>query len=202
MGMFDFIRCEMPLPEPAPPKGLELQTKDTPEQYLEPYRITADGRLVYEKRERVREGCDETSSNPVKRLGHLRTISTQDVEIPYHGDIGFCGSDSRTGERWDYTARFTEDRCVRIWLEEYQPPTRAPIEFVAAPGMSPADIIAGLKAAGFVFRPGHDTTEDARLDGPHEFVRDPDGGSITYRMWVPTPSLALPASAIEGGTEP
>ena len=44
MGMFDYLRCEYPLPDEAPVDG--WQTKDTPNQVLEKYVITRDGRLV------------------------------------------------------------------------------------------------------------------------------------------------------------
>ncbi len=40
MGMFDYLRCEYPLPDEAPVDG--WQTKDTPNQVLEKYVITRD----------------------------------------------------------------------------------------------------------------------------------------------------------------
>ncbi len=95
MGMFDHIRCRMPLPaEPAPPDVEWFQTKDTEAQHLERYTIEADGRLVHQR---------------------------ADVEVPYHGDIAFYEGDSKTGEWWEYVARFTDGRCVGIRLVEHKP---------------------------------------------------------------------------------
>lgn len=45
MGMFDYLRCEYPLPDAANVLGL-FQTKDTEEQGLELYVITKAGRLT------------------------------------------------------------------------------------------------------------------------------------------------------------
>lgn len=47
MGMYDYLRCEMPLPDPEV-QGEMFQTKDTPAQFLDTYVIRADGRLVNE----------------------------------------------------------------------------------------------------------------------------------------------------------
>jgi hypothetical protein len=50
MGMFDTIRCEYPLPAPpqlAGAQGLEYQTKDTPIQFFDNYKISADGFLYH-----------------------------------------------------------------------------------------------------------------------------------------------------------
>ncbi|MDR3485410.1 MAG: hypothetical protein P4M05_10955, partial [Bradyrhizobium sp.] len=58
MGLYDYIRCKMPLPEsPQPPKEEWMQTKDTAEQYLGKYTIEEDGRLIYHEipRERVED---------------------------------------------------------------------------------------------------------------------------------------------------
>lgn len=48
MGMFDCIRCEYPLPV-AGAQDYEYQTKDTPNQHMDTYTITADGRLLVEE---------------------------------------------------------------------------------------------------------------------------------------------------------
>ena len=48
MGLFDTVKCEYPLPDPAH-QDLEFQTKDF-ECLLDHYRITRDGRLVREAR--------------------------------------------------------------------------------------------------------------------------------------------------------
>lgn len=46
MGMFDYLKCEYPLPVEGA-NDLEYQTKDTPAQYMDIYTIRADGTLWY-----------------------------------------------------------------------------------------------------------------------------------------------------------
>jgi len=51
MGMFDYVRCEYPLPDyplNAPQEEIHFQTKDTDEQYLKTYVISAEGQLILE----------------------------------------------------------------------------------------------------------------------------------------------------------
>lgn len=47
MGMFDEIRCQMPLPKEGC-AGLVFQTKDMPGQWLNQYEIRSDGSLWHE----------------------------------------------------------------------------------------------------------------------------------------------------------
>jgi hypothetical protein len=121
MGMFDYIRCEMPLPvTPEPPPDGEFQTKDTPAQYLDNYKITRDGRLLHEQYDMRWE---EDAKAP---LGiWQRRDGKRWVEVPFHGDIEF-GTISLhrgqfTGGDWDYLARFTEGVCASIQLVNFSP---------------------------------------------------------------------------------
>ena len=53
MGLFDYITVEMELPElPEEDRGVRFQTKDTPNQGLDNYFITKEGRLQEELVER------------------------------------------------------------------------------------------------------------------------------------------------------
>ena len=45
MGMFDYLRCRYPLPNPDH-QDLEFQTKSFPGPALEQFEITPDGRLL------------------------------------------------------------------------------------------------------------------------------------------------------------
>ena len=54
MGMFDYVRCDYPLPDGGPPAGAGLfQTKDTPDQFLRVFKITDGGHLEDPKGGRV-----------------------------------------------------------------------------------------------------------------------------------------------------
>lgn len=98
MGVFDYIRCDHPLPDGFDGR-VTFQTKDTPAQFLETYTITSDGRLLDEHgRDTQFHGDIEfTWSNVTGSWG--KRISTEDDAPP----------DGR-----DYLARFTEGRLARI----------------------------------------------------------------------------------------
>jgi len=128
MGMFDYLRCEMPLPpEPPPPDGCLFQTKDvpTPQLYMEEWVILADGRL---KKAGVRyeDRSDKTApEGSFERLAGCMTPipdPEKDQYFEHHGDIAFYHYDDKTKAWWEYVARFTDGRCVKIWLSEHEAP--------------------------------------------------------------------------------
>lgn len=127
MGMFDYIRCEMPLPaEPRPPAVEWFQTKDVPtgQLYLEKWAIRADGKLV-KFGVRYEDRSDPKAEGLMKLCGMATPVlvpEKDEVFDDFHGDICFGHYDSETKEDWDYIARFTDGKCNRIWCNEYTPP--------------------------------------------------------------------------------
>lgn len=104
MGMFDDIRCEMPIPVQWRPLH-SWQTKSLGCE-MDKYVIRADGLLIREP-------------------GGWGHGDVPEMVIPYHGDIKFHDYDKELG--WlALIARFTEGRCVRIWQEEWRAPHNAP----------------------------------------------------------------------------
>ena len=94
MGMFDYLRCDHPLPSGEVIAGAVWQTKDGPCE-LGLCVITAEGRFLV----------------PVftRSEGEAPLVDSQ-----YHGDVYFyrCGKDPSSWE--EYRARFTEGQLVRI----------------------------------------------------------------------------------------
>jgi hypothetical protein len=134
MGVFDYIKTEMPLPaEPPPPQVEWFQTKDVPNDclWLEKWVIRADGRLV-KLGVRYEDHSDKTL--PEDDIGRLAGMMTPildrslDQTFDFHGDISFGHLVWETREDWDYVARFTDGICTKIWCEEYTPPDPAPAE--------------------------------------------------------------------------
>ncbi len=125
MGMFDYIKCNMPLPEtPVPPPSHGFQTKDTPDQYMTEYTITEDGRLSW-KPYRIEEVPKAERPYPDAEDGSLRALcgilrrAESDAEfVDYHGDIFFYAGGK--GRWWEYKARFTDGKCEKITLEEFR----------------------------------------------------------------------------------
>ncbi len=91
MGLFDTIRCEYPLPDPAH-NALEFQTKSL-DPCLNDYTITRDGKLV----------LDERGDSLVGAV-HERTIRRR--ECAFHGDLTMYTS-TESSEWIEYRVRFT-----------------------------------------------------------------------------------------------
>lgn len=119
MGMFDYVRCEKPLPGLT--EKIKLQTKDMPDPSLETYTITSEGRLIYhsvkyeevplEERFFYKPGMDPTSLEAL--AGSIRVVPDGDVDTNWHGHLNFYGRDS-TGNYHEFNAKFTDGQLVSI----------------------------------------------------------------------------------------
>lgn len=121
MGMFDYIRCEVPLPDGF--QG-ELQTKDLDCELLE-HQITKDGRVLV-----AREGFGEHANVKYEDAEYHGFLSFYGLEYlkengePFRdgGGVMHTGAETvsqKTGERlklvWhEYRAKFTEGQLVEI----------------------------------------------------------------------------------------
>ena len=122
MGMFDNIRCEVPLPD-----GFtgELQTKDFDCEMVE-HVITKDGRMMLCRIDEVQEVPKAERPYPnddgfLGLCGSIRRImSLHDAH--FHGVVNFYGSEGDpnnrgpgTDYRWhEYNAKFTDGQLVSI----------------------------------------------------------------------------------------
>jgi hypothetical protein len=120
MGMYDYIRCEVPLPD-----GFtgELQTKDFDCQ-LVTHIITKEGRLMkeqidgYEEVPKAERPYPDASGNDFHRfIGSVRTITSRH-DAKFHGIVNFYGCDGNHEDgtyQWhEYNAKFTDGQLVSI----------------------------------------------------------------------------------------
>lgn len=115
MGMFDNITCEYPLPGDAPAdvKAWTFQTKDTPAQMLEHYRITADGKLQH-RDVRYEDRSDSTKEGIERLVGMLTPIYGDWIdENDFVGKLSFYGSNVVASG----PATYTKDGEDSIWVE-------------------------------------------------------------------------------------
>lgn len=116
MGMFDYVKCEYPMPE-----GFEdvqdaaHQTKDL-ECYMTNYLITREGRLV-EHRRFYEDHPTETRRDAIlKRDVPVRVRNGESfTDLDFHGDLDFGTFNTETSESVDLLARFTEG-CLQ-WIK-------------------------------------------------------------------------------------
>ena len=113
MGLFDSIRCQLPLPEIGLTDQV-FQTKDTPAQWTDTYELRADGTLWH------RAYDTEDRSDPTKTgLARLRGMATP-VNIRWEpcpdfiGEIRFYGeADPAARKGWiEFSAYLVEGKLA------------------------------------------------------------------------------------------
>lgn len=115
MGMFDYVRCEVPLPDGwLPPHP--LQTKDF-DCDMVCHVISPEGRLMLERVEAVHEvpKADRPYPNDDGLLGMCGSIRTETSlhDSNFHGLVNFYGHDDHNV--WhEYNAKFTDGQLVSI----------------------------------------------------------------------------------------
>jgi len=114
MGMFDYIKCEAPLPD-----GFEgmLQTKDFGCE-MTTHIITKEGRLMldngYHESVPKAERPNPDDEGILGLRGSVRRVHKYE-DASFHGIVNFYGTD--TDENWhEYNAKFTDGQLVQIDL--------------------------------------------------------------------------------------
>ncbi len=97
MGMFDEITCEYPLDTPEVQDDL-WQTKDTPRQFLDEYKIHADGTLWHEVHDERMEMDDKAPAGFRLLRENPRWLQVSD----FNGELEIH---TTKDERW-YSVRF------------------------------------------------------------------------------------------------
>lgn len=136
MGMFDYVVCEVPLPDGWEPS--ELQSKDF-DCEMTTIRVSGEGRLLIERYETYtvpkedRRYPDAPDGSIMSFCGILGKRNRHWVDLNFHGDFNFYGTE-RVGKqtfvqltegsnvgyyegerRWhEYVARFTDGNLVSI----------------------------------------------------------------------------------------
>jgi hypothetical protein len=115
MGMFDYVRCEVPLPDGY---AGELQTKDFDSPYLLTHVITKEGRLlqgvllrIEEVPKAERDYPDAPDDDIRSWIGSQRHV-TEQRDANFHGMLSFYG----LGDH-EYVAKFTDGQLVGITLD-------------------------------------------------------------------------------------
>jgi hypothetical protein len=118
MGMFDYVRSELPLPDGF---AGELQSKDF-DCAMTTVLIRADGRLMIEDSDwetvPPAERPYPDPADPCHFIGSMRTVNRRWRDLDYHGDFTFYGNEgcfnAGTAIWHEYTARFSEGRLSWI----------------------------------------------------------------------------------------
>lgn len=95
MGLFDNIRCEMPMPNGRAVQKDSFQTKSL-WCSMHHFTITAAGRLIFHKR----HYSAASAVNPGE------PVDVADLDMYYHGDLALHGA-TPEGDSVSYVVRFT-----------------------------------------------------------------------------------------------
>lgn len=115
MGMFDYMICEMPLPDGSSTKGREFQTKSF-DNVMTKYVITTKGHLYEHKWDY--EWIEDENHFLKGYIQKVEGSFRQEHLTDYHGDIIFYDS-KKISEVWrDYYARFTDGKVSRMWYKD------------------------------------------------------------------------------------
>ena len=97
MGMFDYLRCEYDLPV----EGLGdrmFQTKDTPAQWMDTYRIDANGQLWGQEYD-IEDQSDPNAEGIDAIIGCMTRVNVRETECSdYTGEIVFYTHKGESGE--------------------------------------------------------------------------------------------------------
>ena len=87
MGMFDYVKCEYPLPDDGP-QHVVFQSKDLPHLLFDNFVITKNGRLIHK-------------------------VYNSYIDTNFHGEIRFCDLTEKK-EWFEYSALFNDGQLIVI----------------------------------------------------------------------------------------
>lgn len=120
MGMYDYVKCEYPLPDGTIRANAEFQTKDF-DCMMDVVTITAEGRLMLREshyatvpeEERPYFGKPEWEEPLYQLAGSIRLVVDREYDANFHGEFEF-----RDGVT-NYIARFTDGQLDHIRIDTF-----------------------------------------------------------------------------------
>lgn len=157
MGMFDYVRCDIPLPD-----GFtgELQTKDFG-CVLGVLLIRVDGRLMIQDCEWEEVPPEERSD---LKFPLFRAINKRWRDLDFHGDFCFYGSGKLDDERHEYVARFSHGtlESINVIPEDAPPQFKALTNVKKAPNAATGGML--VEADCMIAEKRDDLTPGRKLD--------------------------------------
>ena len=114
MGMFDYLRCELPMPDGRKVLEDSFQTKSL-WCSMDRFTITSQSRLIYHP---CRHECiGEHEIRPGVMFPQYRRVPLDDVDVEYHGDLEIHGT-TPDDDFVHYVVRFTHGTVE--WIRPFE----------------------------------------------------------------------------------
>lgn len=114
MGMFDYLQCDLPMPDGREVTKDGFQTKSL-WCSMDRFTITRQGRLIYH-RCRYEPGPDR-EIKPGIMCPQYERVAMGDVNMDYHGDLAIHGT-AANDEFLRYVVRFTHGEVE--WIRQFE----------------------------------------------------------------------------------
>ena len=119
MGLFDYLRCKLPLPV-AGANDLEFQTKDTDAQYMDHYEIREDGTLWHQEYD-TEDRSDPNAEGLAALFGCMTRVNERWVQDDMTGEVRFytyfgdANDKQPISERWiEFSAYFASGQLKQL----------------------------------------------------------------------------------------
>jgi hypothetical protein len=113
VGMFDYLRCELPMPDGRKVSKDSFQTKSL-WCGMDRFTITRQGRLIYH-RCRYEPGADREIKQGIM-VAQYNRVAMEDIDMDYHGDLAIHGT-TADDKSLHYAVRFT--RGTVEWIRDF-----------------------------------------------------------------------------------
>lgn len=134
MGMFDYLRCDYPLPVPAA-QGCEFQTKSFKNPSMDTYIIRSDGTLAHVDYD-IEDHSNHTAPGMAQFHGSMTRVRLREVTFDFSGKVHFSAlygnpRHNRAGiGHVRFEALFKSGRLVSMAIDSH---------------MEPADVLAAKR---------------------------------------------------------
>lgn len=113
MGLFDYVRCQYPLPV-AGANAMEFQSKDTPQQYCEWYEIRGDGTLWHEDYD-TEDRSDPNAEGLMALAGSATRVNKRFEQCLMTGEVRFYTGTGPPDDGWlEFSAYFVEGKLLHL----------------------------------------------------------------------------------------
>ena len=119
MGMYDELICEYPLPLDGM-NHLKFQTKDTPAQFLDLYKIDKDGHLWHEIYD-IKDKSDPNAEGPRRLFGCMARVNKRWEKSNFTGEIRFYTTIGDNHKGWiEFSSIFLCGKLDKLELVEHK----------------------------------------------------------------------------------